>query len=174
MTAGGRWDESGGMIFVSQKPRWLGMGSRVAAWWMKAGISLTLCFMACACASRQGANGASIPAAADKPMPGLPWHVRASSWVSSGLGKVFPKKEQPPRALEPHLLGEIKQVNQENGFVLLDASISSAASEGDELLCVADNRQTAVLRMTSLRSASFLIADIASGKPGVGDRVYRK
>lgn len=98
---------------------------------------------------------------------------RLFGWTSF-LGKIFPKKSKPPVAIPPQLLGQIRQVNLENQFVLIDASISNAAEPGDALVSIADQKETANLRLSSLRSASFLIADIASGTPSVGDRVYKR
>jgi len=72
------------------------------------------------------------------------------------------------------LLGQIRQVNSESGFVLIDATVSSSAKPGDALVCIANQKETADLKLTTLRSASFVIADITSGTPSVGDRVYKR
>ncbi len=110
-------------------------------------------------------------AAADaEAKPKKPWTDSVFGWTK----KLFPKKEKPPTAMPPQLLGQIRQVNPESGFVLIDATVSSAAKPGDALVCIANQQEKADLKLTALRSASFVIADITSGAPSVGDRVYKR
>lgn len=88
--------------------------------------------------------------------------------------KLFPRKPKTPQAVPAQLLGEIRQVNEDGRFVLIDASVSSAVEAGDLLVSLADKTQTAELKLTTLRSGSFFIADTISGKPAVGERVFKK
>jgi hypothetical protein len=120
------------------------------------------------CAAREPA-----PTAEPKP-PSVPVVIRVQQWVSNGLQKIFPKKKRPPKARDPRLFGEIRQINEENRFVLLDASnVTARVTGGEHLVCIADKTQKAVLRVSPLRSGTFFIADIVSGTPSVGDRVYK-
>ena len=47
------------------------------------------------------------------------------------------------------------------------------AEAGDLLVCIRDQKETANLRMSTLKNPPFLIADIASGTPSPGDRVFK-
>ncbi len=129
-----------------------------------------------ACANKPDVAGVATPetgaapAAESADKPKKPWMESAFGWTK----KVFPKKEKPPAATPSQLLGQIRQVNPESGFVLIDATVSSAAKPGDALVCIANQQEKADLKLTALRSASFVIADITSGEPSVGDRVYKR
>ena len=112
-----------------------------------------------------------LPAA---PEGGEPPKVGGIAGVLAGIRNLIPKKEKPPAAVPARLLGSIRQVNEEGRFVLLDAITPSALQADDQLVTLADKTQTSELKLTSLRSGSFFIADITSGKPGVGDRVFKK
>jgi hypothetical protein len=72
----------------------------------------------------------------------------------------------------PRLIGVIKTVSREDRFVLIDATAFQGAEAGDLLVCIRDQKETANLRMSNLRNPPFLIADIASGTPSPGDRVF--
>jgi hypothetical protein len=120
------------------------------------------------CASKDSVT----PRPTEDGRPPVPWSARLLGWTSV-FGKIFPKKERPPRAIEPVSVGIVRQVNVENRFVLMDSTSAATAPVGGELIAVSGERQTAVLRMTELRSASFFIADILAGTPTVGDRIFR-
>lgn len=128
------------------------------------------------CANKPGATGEPTPSTEAAPeggpddKPKKPWQESLFGWTQN----LFPKKEKPPAAVPPQLLGQIRQVNSESGFVLIDATVSSAAKPGAALVCIANQQETAELKLTSLSSASFVIADITSGEPSVGDRVYKR
>jgi hypothetical protein len=96
--------------------------------------------------------------------------------VFSGLAsvsKLLPRKAKPPQAQVPRLIGVVKTVNREDRFVLIDATTFRAAEAGDLLVCIRDQKETAYLRMSTLKNPPFLIADIASGAPSAGDRVFK-
>ncbi len=131
-------------------------------------LALTGLLVACGGKATQGQQASPEPT-----KPPVSLSQKLFGWTSF-LGKIFPKKSKPPVAVPPQLLGQIRQVNLENQFVLIDASISNAAEPGDALVSIADQKETAILRLSSLRSSTFLIADIASGTPSVGDRVYKR
>ena len=90
------------------------------------------------------------------------------------MGKIFPKKAAPPIAEPPRLIGTIKMVNKEDKFVLIDAVSYGGAQPGDVLVCIVNQRESANLRASTLRNPPFLIADIASGSPSPGDKVYKQ
>ena len=133
---------------------------------------LSLLLLAVVVVAGCASKGAVNPGPAQGAAPSIPWTVSLFSWTSV-FSKIFPKKERPPRAIEPVSVGIIRQVNVENRFVLMDSTSAVTAPAGEELIAVSDDRQTAVLRMTDLRSASFFIADILAGTPTVGDRIFR-
>ncbi len=90
------------------------------------------------------------------------------------FGKIFPKKKRPPQAIPPQLIGEIKMVNKDDHFVLVDALAMQGARPGDALLCISSKRETAQLKVSAFKSPPFLIADIVDGTPAVGDKVFKQ
>jgi len=88
------------------------------------------------------------------------WHV------------IFPVKKGPPTALAPRWLGTVKLVDQHEGYVLIDSPTYSALATGQMLNSIGNDSQTGTLRVTADREPPFLIADIVSGNPRGGDRVY--
>ena len=92
------------------------------------------------------------------------------------LGKIpnpFHKKQRPPSALPPQWVGVIRMVNSAENFVLLESNAISSAIPGETYLAVGKGVETATLKMTSLKNPPFLIADIVSGSPSPGDKIYR-
>lgn len=87
--------------------------------------------------------------------------------------KLFPKKKGPPKAEPAQLIGTVKMVNLDDKFVLIDALVYTPGAPGDSLICISNQRETAGLHVSPLRKPPFLIADIVSGTPSVGDRVYK-
>ena len=111
-------------------------------------------------------------AAVQQPKPKVPLMVR----VMSGFGlfsKIFPKKKMPPKAEAARSVGTIKLVNEEAGFVLIETTAFQDASSGGTLISIMDQRESATLKVSEMRNPPFLIADIVSGKPAKGDRVYK-
>lgn len=94
------------------------------------------------------------------------------TWASA-LGKMLPHKAKPPTAQTPQLIGTVKMVNKEDKFVLIDGASFSGATAGDALVCITNQKETANLRMSTLKNPPFLIADISSGNPMPGDKVYK-
>jgi len=126
-------------------------------------------------AAAQGAEatGCAGAAGADAPKPRKPFGLMVAE-VLSAPAKLFPKKKKPPQAVPALQVGEVKQVNMENKFVLIDITGGRAIEPGASLVCLSEKKQTAELRLTSLRGSSFFIADIVSGKPSAKDGVYLK
>lgn len=93
--------------------------------------------------------------------------------AARSLGNLLPgRREKVPEALPARSIGSVKQVNTPNRFVLIDAPQSASLKPGAELITVREASRTATLRLTALRSSSFLIADITEGSPESGDRVF--
>lgn len=92
-------------------------------------------------------------------------------WLAP-LGKIFPKKERPPAAIPPQWAGTIRMVNAAEKFVLVESTGAETLSPGENYLSVADGRETATLLMTGLRNPPFQIADIVSGTPAAGEKIY--
>lgn len=93
------------------------------------------------------------------------------------LPRLFPflqpkKKPKPPGAVPVDWTGEIRMVNAPGNFVLVESTSATPPVPGEKYLAMRGATETATLRMTSLRNHPFLIADIASGEPAVGDRIY--
>jgi hypothetical protein len=81
-----------------------------------------------------------------------------------------PASEEPTYRRYP--LGEITFVNAEEGFVLIKTSAATKLPEGSLI----ESRNTvsgalASLELSPERKRTFLVADIKTGQPSVGDRV---
>lgn len=110
------------------------------------------------------------PAPATVKKLSIPWYMTVIS-LPTKVFTLLPKKKRPPQAQPPRLIGVVKMVNTQDGFVLIDA-VTQSASHGDLLICINAQKETANLRMSNLKNPPFLIADIASGSPAPGDRVF--
>ncbi len=108
-------------------------------------------------------------AAASAPAPTPAPEAEKKPWFPLWSGK---KKEKTPQAVAPRLIGTIKMVNKEDKFVLIDALSYGSTQPGDEMICIVDQKESARLKAGVLRNPPFLIADIASGNPSPGDKVY--
>jgi len=93
-------------------------------------------------------------------IPGRMWHM------------IFPRKKAPPAAAPPQWIGTIKLVNEREGYVLIDASNGVAISTDQTLNSVGNETESGVVRVSADRNPPFFIADIVSGKPRPGDRIY--
>jgi len=92
-------------------------------------------------------------------------------WMGK-LASVFPKKKNPPAANPPRWAGTIRMVNAAEKFVLIESNTLSAIVPGETYTVIGGGAETASLRMTDLRESPFLIADIVSGSPTEGDKIY--
>jgi hypothetical protein len=134
-------------------------------------IALAVC--GCATKSARPPQGEEVSNARasepSKPQPKRPFLVAAFSW----LPKLSFRRPKPPQAQVPRLIGVIKMVDEDDRFVLIDATTFQGAGPGDLLISIRDQKETANLRMSTLQNPPFLIADIASGNPAPGDRVVK-
>jgi hypothetical protein len=96
----------------------------------------------------------------------------SENYLSRTWHKFFPKKQVPPSAEPPQWIGTVKLVNDREGYALIDAASSYALPNGETLNAVGNSAESGVLRVTADRNPPFFIADIVSGKPKAGDRVY--
>jgi len=92
-------------------------------------------------------------------------------WMGK-LASVFPKKKNPPAANPPQWAGTIRMVNAAEKFVLIESNTLSAIVPGETYTVIGGGAETASLQMTALREPPFLIADIVSGSPSEGDKIY--
>jgi hypothetical protein len=121
---------------------------------------------------RNGSNTGSTANAIPSPTPiqikirpTEPFHMRM--WH-----RVFPKKQEPPVAMPPQWIGTIKLINERDGYALIDSPSSFSVPVGETLNSVGADAESGVLRVSADRNPPFFIADIVSGKPRAGDRVY--
>jgi hypothetical protein len=75
----------------------------------------------------------------------------------------------PPSLIE---VGTITLVNASGRFVLIDHGILSAPPGGGVLKSFTNGVESAELIVTEVKRGSFTIADIRSGEPQKGDRVF--
>jgi hypothetical protein len=134
------------------------------------------CLLVAGCAAntpkRSNSQAAIAHPQASQPQPKRPFFASIFSWFGS-IPSLLPRKAKPPPAQVPRLIGVVETVNREDRFVLIDATTFQGAEAGDLLVCIRDQKETANLRMSTLKNPPFLIADIASGAPSPGDRVFR-
>lgn len=143
-------------------------------------VSLLLVLLLPGCQTKKAQPGnasgaaAAIPGATPAPPAAQPLRAPLDYlWPLNWPEMLFPKKAGPPQAQPPQLVGVIKMVNTEDRFVLIDAVSSQGTEAGALLVCIMNQQETANLRMSSLKNPPFLIADIASGTPAPGDRVFK-
>jgi hypothetical protein len=132
---------------------------------VKALILVTLVASA-GCASNQ--ETAEDPVALEASLPQSP---RAGRW--GFLGKILSKKPPaPPVASAAVWTGVIRMVNVAESFVLLESQSPTSAIPGEKYHSVQKGVETGTLRMSTLKNPPFLIADILSGNPSPGDKIY--
>ncbi|MCX6974931.1 MAG: hypothetical protein NTZ94_11685 [Verrucomicrobia bacterium] len=125
-------------------------------------ILIVLAIAGCATPKKDSLSVKPKPEAAAKKTP-----IHWLSWLK------FPKKTPPPPLATPiDWTGVIRLVNEDERFVLIQAQGGRGVIAGEKYLCIRDAAETGVLRMTALRNPPFLIADILSGDPLAGDKVY--
>lgn len=131
-------------------------------------VLLALLPVVSSCAGKKDTS--SAPAVASAPVATKPSILQQ---CLSKVTSVFPKKKKTPTALPPQWTGVIRMVNAPEHFVLVEASAISSAEPGETYLAINKGAETATLRMTSLKNPPFLIADIISGNPSPGEKIYR-
>ena len=121
-------------------------------------------------------EGAAVPASNGAPAanpPAVQIKLRPTEgFLTRMWHKIFPKKQEPPAAAPPVWIGTVKLVNERDGYALIDSQGFFTLPSGETLNAVGSNDESGVLRVTNDRNPPFFIADIVSGKPHAGDRVY--
>ena len=124
-----------------------------------ASITLVIVFMA-GCAKHASKKEAAGSKAAKTEAPSV-----AKAGVSSAAQKTQPSDVWRPR------LGKILVVKEKLEFVLIDIGTAPAPEAGTKLLAYTDSNPSAELAVSAFQKRPFLIADIVSGEPKVGDAV---
>jgi len=107
----------------------------------------------------------------DGPAPSIKKSLFAGA--GSFFSKLLPGKNPPaPLASPVNWAGEIRMVNVAENFVLIESNSSAATIPGEKYLAIQNGTETGSVRMTALRNPPFLIADIVSGDPSPGDKIY--
>lgn len=89
------------------------------------------------------------------------------------IARLLPKKKiRPPSAAPVDWAGTIRLVNEEERFALVESETASPVIQGEKYLSIRNGQETGTLRITALKASPFLIADIVSGNPCEGDRIY--
>lgn len=104
--------------------------------------------------------------------PGTVILEKEEGFFSRMWHRVFPKRESPPAASKPTWIGTITMVDERDGFALIDSQPFFNLSTGLTLNSVGQDVETGILRVSPDRNPPFFIADIISGRPKRGDRVY--
>ena len=79
---------------------------------------------------------------------------------------------RPTQSAPVLLVGTIALVNADSGFVLIDQGQQASPTTGALLKTYSGPNESAVLVASDVRKRPFIIADIKSGTPQKGDRVY--
>jgi hypothetical protein len=122
--------------------------------------------------------GPNAPMQAPTPKPAkirLPISVQIAGivmWPYTKVSGLFPHKKKNPVAQPPPWVGTVRVVNANEKFVLIDGLTLTAAQPGDTLIALSGLSESSTLRMTGLTQPPFVIADIVTGRPSVGDKVY--
>ncbi|MGC1480806.1 MAG: hypothetical protein WA771_09905 [Chthoniobacterales bacterium] len=95
--------------------------------------------------------------------------------VAAFFQNLFPKKEavaETPAAVSPNWIGSIKAINERDDWVLIDSQPYQGLPTGTVLTSVGADNETGSVRVSDDRNPPFFVADVVSGRPGPGDRVY--
>ena len=72
------------------------------------------------------------------------------------------------------VLGQVRQVDHRYGFVVVELlARSPELAPGDTLEIRREGRPAVALRISPQATRRFVVADVVSGEPEVGDDVYR-
>jgi len=98
----------------------------------------------------------------------------AISLICAGCGGKTGKHDEKSATTAPVYIGQIEVVNRESHFVLIDLSGTATAPEpGTPLTAISSSGEAVRLKVTPERKRPFVSADIVSGEPKRGQRVYR-
>lgn len=99
-----------------------------------------------------------------------------------GCHRLSPARQSPsatvpnvPGAAAVRFLGNVRVIGTGGRFVLVEASaaaVTAGLANGQTLVCRSARADTATLRVSRERRPPFVVADVDSGTPHVGDEVY--
>jgi len=99
-------------------------------------------------------------------------HKSLFTWLGHLLIPKTAKKLKPPIATPVQWSGTIRMVNASENFVLIEQDAHLAEHPGEIYTAVENGQEKGKLKMTSMKSFPYLIADIVGGDPKVGDKIY--
>lgn len=97
--------------------------------------------------------------------------IVVSSLALTGCGS-RDKRRRADAAPRPQFVGTITLVNETERFVLIDGGFAVLPEEV-ELRSFTGEIESGLLKPTAVRRRPFIIADIVSGSPKKGDRVFQ-
>jgi len=83
------------------------------------------------------------------------------------------EKNRPPAARALQHIGDITLVATEGAFVLIDNQSRPSPAIGAMVHARSPDGRAAELRVTEMRKRPFVVADVVSGTPAKGDRVFQ-
>ncbi len=110
-----------------------------------------------------------------KALPHPPLSALAAAVLAllCACGGPTPPAEQPS-VTAPVYVGEVTVVNRDSNFVLINVSGRSSPLEpGTDLTAIAEDGEATRLKVSAERKRPFVTADVVSGNPKRGQRVYR-
>ena len=108
--------------------------------------------------------------------------VLSGLFLGAGCSRLFSTRRPPPATLSNvpgaaavRFLGNVRVIGTGGRFVLVEASaaaVTAGLADGQTLVCRAAGADTATLRVSRERRPPFVVADVDSGAPHVGDEVF--
>ena len=92
--------------------------------------------------------------------------------LQGGCASARKKQSPEPAAPRPVYVGMISLVNADSGFVLIDGGLLPSPPPGLALRSFTNGAMSAELASSEVRKRPFVIADIKTGAPQKGDRVF--
>ncbi len=100
--------------------------------------------------------------------PAEPGNFLTRLWESGFAAK----EDAPPAATSPNWVGNVKAVSERHDYVLVDSQTYQSPAPGTILTSVGSVSESGSVRVSEDRDPPFFIADILSGRPEPGDRLY--
>lgn len=99
-------------------------------------------------------------------------HKSLFSWLGHFPIPKIAKKPKPPTATPVQWSGTIRMVNTQEHFVLIEQTTHLVENPSEIYVAIENGQEKGMLKMTSMKSFPYLIADIVEGNPEVGDKIY--
>ncbi len=81
-------------------------------------------------------------------------------------------RKAPSEPSKPQLIGTVMMVNPVQKFALINLESGYSPNAGKALKCFSGDIESGILSVSPEKKRSFIIADIVSGAPVKGDKVY--